>query len=47
MASDSVSGTMKSFYYNRIEMTDGANTPLTSVSTLTRDGTSFSVSYLR
>jgi len=39
-------GALKSFYYSRIAMTNGLNTPLTSVSTLTPEGTGFSVSYV-
>jgi hypothetical protein len=40
------SGTIKELYFVRIEMTNSANAQLTSVSNLSTDGTSFSVSYI-
>lgn len=47
LSSHNVSGSIKLFYYSRVEMTNNAlTTQLTSVSTLTADGTGFSVSYI-
>ena len=43
---NSNSGPMKAFYFSRIEMTNSANVPLTSISSLVDGGSGFTVSYI-
>ncbi|MGA2387270.1 MAG: G1 family glutamic endopeptidase [Candidatus Bathyarchaeia archaeon] len=43
---NNISGAISRFYYLRLEMTNDLNNPLTSVSNLAANGTSFTVSYV-
>jgi hypothetical protein len=46
LSANNISGSISKFYFSRLEMTNSQNVQLTSVSSLTTNGTSFTVSYI-
>ena len=46
LSANNISGPISKFYFSRLEMTNSQNVQLTSVSSLTANGTSFVISYV-